>query len=121
MSTAKPMNELPPQLPPQLSGDENEQIAQRRTKLTELRQQGVAFPNDFRRDVVAGELHAEYGGKDGAWFEVNQVRVKIAGRMMTMRVMGKASFCHLQDMSGKIQLYLQRDVLGARYEEFKKW
>jgi lysyl-tRNA synthetase class 2 len=101
--------------------DENEQIAQRRAKLAELRGRGVAFPNDFKRNVVAGELHAEYGGKETAWFEANPVRVKVAGRIMTMRVMGKASFCHVQDMSGKIQLYLQRDALADKYDEFKKW
>jgi lysyl-tRNA synthetase, class II len=101
--------------------DENEQIALRRSKLAELRSRGGAFPNDFRRNVVAGELHAEYGGKDTAWFDTHPVRVKVAGRMMTMRVMGKASFCHLQDMSGQIQLYLQRDTLADKYEEFKKW
>jgi lysyl-tRNA synthetase, class II len=73
------------------------------------------------RNVVAGELHAEYGGKETAWFDTNPVRVKVAGRIMTMRVMGKASFCHLQDMSGQIQLYLQRDALADKYDEFKKW
>ena len=104
--------------PPQ---DENEQIALRRAKLAELRQKGGAFPNDFKRNVVAGELHAEYDGKDSAWFDANAVRVKVAGRMMAMRVMGKASFCHLQDMSGRIQCYLQRDVLAEKYDEFKKW
>ncbi|TAM47942.1 MAG: lysine--tRNA ligase [Gammaproteobacteria bacterium] len=102
--------------------DENEQIALRRQKLAELRAQGVAFPNDFRRNVVAGELHAEYGEKDGAELETRNVRVKVAGRMMTRRVMGKASFCHLQDMSGQIQLYVTRDALGEKaYEDFKKW
>ncbi len=102
--------------------DENEQIALRRQKLAELRAQGVAFPNDFRRNVVAGELHAEYGEKDGAELEARNVRVKVAGRMMTRRIMGKASFCHLQDMSGQIQLYVTRDALGEKaYEEFKKW
>jgi lysyl-tRNA synthetase class 2 len=101
--------------------DENEQIALRRAKLAELRERGIAFPNDFRRNVVAGELHAEYGGKDGAWLETNPTRVSVAGRMMTMRVMGKASFCHVQDMSGQIQLYLQREALTDKYEEFKKW
>jgi lysyl-tRNA synthetase class 2 len=104
--------------PPQ---DPNEQIALRRAKLAELRQKGGAFPNDFRRNVVAAELHAEYGGKDPAWFDANAVRVKVAGRMMAMRVMGKASFCQLQDMSGRIQCYLQRDVLADKYDEFKKW
>jgi lysyl-tRNA synthetase class 2 len=102
--------------------DENEQIALRRAKLAELRQQGSPFPNDFRRNVMAGELHAEYGERDGAEIETRNVRVKVAGRMMTRRVMGKASFCHLQDMSGRIQLYLTRDLLGERlYEEFKDW
>jgi lysyl-tRNA synthetase class 2 len=102
--------------------DENEQIALRRQKLIELRTQGNAFPNDFRRNVIAGELHAEYGAKDGAELETRNIRVKVAGRMMTRRVMGKASFCHLQDMSGQIQIYVTRDVAGEKpYEEFKKW
>ena len=102
--------------------DDNEQIALRRQKLAELRQQGNAFPNDFRRNVVAGELHAEYGEKDPSEIEIRHVRVKVAGRMMTRRVMGKASFAHLQDMSGLIQVYVTRDAAGeARYEDFKKW
>jgi lysyl-tRNA synthetase, class II len=101
--------------------DENEQIAQRRVKLAELRQQGNPFPNDFRRNVVAGELHAEYGEKDAPALDAFPVRVQVAGRMMTRRLMGKASFCHLQDMSGQIQLYLQRDALADAYEDFKKW
>ena len=102
--------------------DENEQIALRRAKLAELRQQGSPFPNDFRRNVIAGELHAEYGEKDPAEIETRNVRVKVAGRMMTRRVMGKASFAHLQDMSGRIQVYVTRDGLGEDiYETFKKW
>jgi len=112
------MNDKKVEQPPQ---DENEQIAQRRAKLAELRGRSVAFPNDFKRNVVAGELHAEYDGKDTTWFDANPIRARVAGRMMTMRVMGKASFCHLQDMSGQIQLYLQRDALAEKYEEFKKW
>ncbi|MDO8703908.1 MAG: lysine--tRNA ligase [Sulfuricaulis sp.] len=102
--------------------NDNEQIALRRHKLAELRQQGNPFPNDFRRNVVAGELHAEYGDKDPAEIDTRNIRVKVAGRMMTRRVMGKASFAHLQDMSGRIQVYVTRDAAGAeRYEEFKKW
>ena len=103
--------------------DEQEQIKQRREKLTALREEGIAFPTDFRRDVVAGELHAEYGEKTAEELEAQPVRVKIAGRMMTRRVMGKASFCHVQDMSGKIQLYVTRDVLPEGYynQQFKKW
>ncbi|MFL6623113.1 MAG: lysine--tRNA ligase, partial [Sulfurifustis sp.] len=101
--------------------DVNEQIAQRRAKLVELRRQGNAFPNDFRRNALAGALQAAYGDKDAAALDVTPVRVTVAGRMMTRRIMGKASFCHLQDMSGQIQLYLQRDVLADVYESFKKW
>ena len=101
--------------------DENKLIAQRREKLARLREQGTAFPNDFRRNVVAGELHAEYGGHASEELESLAVRVRIAGRIMSRRVMGKASFVHVQDMSGRIQLYLQRDTLpeGA-YEQFKR-
>ena len=102
--------------------DENTLIALRRAKLAELRARGPAFPNDFRRNVVAGELHAEYGAKDAAAFESDPRRVKVGGRIMTRRVMGKASFVHLQDMSGQIQLYVQRESVGEHaYEEFKSW
>jgi len=101
---------------------EHRLIAERRAKLAALREQGVAFPNDFRRNVVAGELHAEYDDKDNEFLESNPVRVRVAGRMMAKRVMGKASFAHLMDMSGKIQLFLQRDALPeGRYQEFKSW
>jgi lysyl-tRNA synthetase class 2 len=101
--------------------DENKLIAQRREKLTAIREQGIAFPNDFRRNVVAGELHAEYADMDGAELETRNVRATVAGRLMSRRVMGKASFAHLQDMSGRIQLFVQRDVLGTDdYAWFKK-
>jgi lysyl-tRNA synthetase class 2 len=102
--------------------DEHKLIAERRRKLAALREEGAAYPNDFRRDAVAAELHAEYSDKDDAYFEQNPVRVKVAGRMMGKRVMGKASFAHIQDMSGRIQLFLQRDNLpDGRYQEFKAW
>jgi len=103
--------------------DENKLIAQRREKLRALRQEGVAFPNDFRRNVMAGELHAEYAEKDNAYFEQNPVRVSVAGRMMAQRIMGKNAFASIQDMSGRIQLFVQRDVLpeGFYNQQFKKW
>jgi lysyl-tRNA synthetase class 2 len=103
--------------------DENEQISQRREKLGQLREEGIAFPVDFRRNTVAGELLAEYGEMDAAELETRNVRCKVAGRMMSRRVMGKASFAHVQDMSGRIQLFVQRDVLpeGQYNEQFKKW
>jgi lysyl-tRNA synthetase class 2 len=102
--------------------DENSLIAQRRAKLDVLRASGNAFPNDFRRDAIAGELHAEYGDKDNATLEAEPRRVKVAGRLMAKRIMGKASFAQLQDMSGRIQLFLQRDTLPeGLYQEFKGW
>jgi len=101
--------------------DENKLIAQRRAKLTELREKGAAFPNDFRRNTVAGELLAEYNEKTPEELEELGVRVCVAGRLMSRRVMGKASFAHLQDMSGRIQLFVQRDNLPEGvYPEFKK-
>ena len=103
--------------------DENKLIAERRQKLTALREEGIAFPNDFRRNVMAGELHAEYGEKTKEELAANPVRVRVAGRMMLRRVMGKASFASLQDMSGRIQLYVVRDDLpeGVYNQQFKKW
>ncbi|RUO34685.1 lysine--tRNA ligase [Aliidiomarina soli] len=99
------------------------EIAQRKAKLKVLRERGNAFPNDFRRDSVAKELHEKYGETEGEALKEQGVRVKIAGRMMTRRIMGKASFATLQDMSGRIQIYVARDNLaeGIYNEEFKKW
>ncbi len=103
--------------------DEQEQIKQRRSKLNALRDNGIAFPTDFRRNVVSGEVLAEYSEKSKEELEDQPVRVKVAGRIMTRRIMGKASFCHIQDMSGKLQLYVTRDTLAEGFynEQFKKW
>ena len=99
--------------------DDNRLIAERRAKLASLRAQGVAFPNDFRRNALAAELLEAYRERDNAWFEANPVSVQVGGRMMFKRVMGKASFAKLADRSGQIQLFLQADALGAAYEAFK--
>ncbi|MEO5573235.1 MAG: lysine--tRNA ligase [Gammaproteobacteria bacterium] len=103
--------------------DENAQIALRRAKLAELREPGNAFPNDFRRTALAADLHAEYGEIDNIDLEAQAIRIKVAGRMMAKRLMGKAAFTHLQDMSGQIQLFVQRDSLAAGIydDHFKKW
>jgi len=103
--------------------DENRLIAQRREKLQALRENGNAFPNDFRRDSLAAELHSEYDNKTKEELEEMKVQVKVAGRMMAKRIMGKASFAQLQDMSGRMQLFLQRDSLpeGVYNDGFKKW
>jgi lysyl-tRNA synthetase class 2 len=101
--------------------DENHLIAERRAKLERLRELGQAFPNDFRRDSTADELHLAYGDRAPEWLDAHPVRVSVAGRMMFKRVMGKASFAKLKDRSGLIQLFLQQDALGATYAEFKGW
>ena len=99
--------------------DDNLLIAERRAKLAQLRAAGNPFPNDFRRDALARDLHDAWGERDTQWFEAHPVRVRIAGRMMFKRVMGKASFAKLQDSSGQMQVYLQQNVLGEAYEAFK--
>jgi lysyl-tRNA synthetase class 2 len=101
--------------------EENKLIAQRREKLAQLRAQGNAFPNDYRRDALAGDLLSAHGGTNAEVLEGQAIRVQVAGRLMSRRVMGKASFSHLQDMSGRIQLFVQRDVLGeAAYGAYKR-
>ena len=101
--------------------DENQLIAERRAKLARQREAGIAYPNDFRRDALAGDLHATFGAHSNESLEAHPVRVRVAGRMMFKRVMGKASFAKLQDASGQLQVYLQSNVLGDAYEEFKGW
>lgn len=102
--------------------DTNELMALRRTKLSEARAKGIAFPNDFRRDAFAADLHAKYEQKTEPELEAQPIHVKVAGRSMTRRLMGKASFITLQDMTGRIQLYVRQDTVGDEaYEEFKQW
>jgi len=100
--------------------DTNQIVEERRGKLRALRERDPAFPNDFRRDSLAADLHAVHGPKAHDAFEGDPVNVAVAGRMMLKRVMGKASFATLQDMSGRIQLYVARDAVGEEsYETFK--
>jgi lysyl-tRNA synthetase class 2 len=102
--------------------EENEQIVQRKAKLAEMREAGQAYPNDFRRDSLAMDLHAAYDQLDTEALAEKSIQVKVAGRMMTRRLMGKASFAHLQDMSGRVQLYITRDNLPEGvYQQFKSW
>src|SRR4029077_6787366 len=102
-------------------GEENKLIAERRAKLGELRAHGVAFPNDFRRDALAGQLHDAFGERPAEWLDANPTHVTVGGRMMFKRVMGKASFAKIADRTGQIQLYLQQESLGEAYETFKGW
>lgn len=101
--------------------EENKLIAERRAKLDRLRQRGPAFPNDFRRDALADQLLTAYGDRAPEWFDAHPVRVKVGGRMMAKRVMGKASFVKITDRTGQIQVFLQSEPLGAQYQELKGW
>jgi lysyl-tRNA synthetase class 2 len=104
--------------------DTNEQIAQRRAKLSKLREKGNPFPNHFRRHHLAADLQTEFASAevDGQALEDQQIEVSIAGRMMTRRLMGKASFADIQDVSGRMQLYVKKENLPeGQYDEFLSW
>ncbi|MGL6072481.1 lysine--tRNA ligase [Craterilacuibacter sp.] len=102
--------------------DENQIMAERRSKLKALRENGVAFPNDFRRENMAGDLAEKCEGKSKEELEAEKISVVVAGRMMLKRVMGKASFATLQDSSGRIQLYINDQSVGAdKHNAFKHW
>lgn len=102
--------------------DTNEQIEQRRQKLAKLREQGSAFPNDFKRRDIAKEILDAHATESSEDLEENQHTVILAGRLMTRRLMGKASFIHLQDVSGRIQIYIRKDTLPEGiYDHFLSW
>ena len=112
----------PTQTQPAVTADENQIIAERREKLRALREQGVAYPNDFRPEHHAADLQAKFADSDKAALEANPVEVSVAGRMMLKRVMGKASFATVQDGSGQIQFFVTPNDVGAdTYDAFKKW
>ena len=102
--------------------DENHLIAERRSKLAAIRARGIAFPNDFVPADRAAPLHLRYGEQDQATLAAAAHPASVAGRMMLKRVMGKASFATLQDSTGRIQIYLDRNSLGEEnYDDFKQW
>jgi lysyl-tRNA synthetase class 2 len=105
-------------LPP----DENKIIAERRNKLAELRKLGPAFPNDFKPDTAALDLHARLDAIEPEELETQGVAATLAGRMMTRRVMGRAAFATLKDNGTTIQIYVQKHVIGEdAYAHFKKF
>lgn len=103
--------------------DENKIIANRRDKLSNLRKKKKnAYPNKFKRDFFAKDLHSKYEYFTKDELETLAVEVKIAGRLMLKRIMGKASFVTVQDMTGNIQLYINNKNIGDEiYEDFKHW
>ena len=112
---------------PTFAVDENKLMAERRDKLAALRTvqaegRGITFPNDFKPQHRAALLLATHGEITPEVLEAEAIVVSVAGRMMLKRVMGKASFATVQDATGRIQLYVQRETIGdVAYAEFKHW
>ncbi len=102
--------------------DPNEQIEQRKAKLKKLREETLAFPNDFKRDTLSSDLHQQCAEISAETLIEKNITVALAGRMMTRRLMGKASFIHVQDMAGRMQIYVKKDLLPeGNYEQFLQW
>ncbi|NDY92595.1 lysine--tRNA ligase [Ideonella livida] len=112
---------------PPTAPDDNQLIAERREKLAALRAKAAGtgeavFPNDFKPGHRAADLHRGHDDQDAATLEGQAIAVSVAGRMMLKRVMGKACFATLQDASGRIQLYITQDAVGAEVlAAFKHW
>ncbi len=101
---------------------EHRLVAERRRKLDDLRSDGFAYPNTYRRNALAGQVLATFEGHSDEALAEENVEVLMAGRLMAKRVMGKAAFAKLQDRSGQIQLFLERDGLPEGvYKAFKSW
>ncbi|MEM6638896.1 MAG: OB-fold nucleic acid binding domain-containing protein, partial [Pseudomonadota bacterium] len=106
-----------------MSNDEEHRlIRERRGKLDALREQGVAFPNDFRRTALAAELIGTYDGVDGDALRAREIEVHVCGRLMAKRLMGKTNFIKIQDGSGQIQALVSRDTFDPDvFKAFKGW
>ncbi len=100
--------------------DENRYIEARREKLKRIRERGQAYPNRFERRDFAADIHSRYDALDKAELEKLQVSASIAGRMMLHRDKGKVIFADVQDMSGKIQVFVRLDAIGDEaFDAFK--
>lgn len=98
-----------------------EQFEQRRRKLERLRQLGVnPYPHEFRRTATATELVQRFGESSAAELEGSRQEVRLAGRLVSYRLMGKAGFAHMQDGGRRVQIYVRKDVVGERgFEVFQ--
>lgn len=101
--------------------DESEVYHIRKQKLVELREQGFNFPNQFRREDLAQSLMDQYAQVEKEALALQKIRAVVAGRIVLRRVMGKASFLHIQDVSGRIQIYVRQNDIPELYEQFKQW
>lgn len=100
----------------------NDQLRVRREKMTELREEGIdPFGHRFQRDYLAQQLHDEFGEQDKDELNDLNKQVTIAGRMVSKRGKGKVGFADILDRTGRIQVYLRKDVLGEdTYHIFKR-
>lgn len=101
--------------------DESEIYQIRKQKLTDLRSNGFNFPNQYRRQHLAVDLMNQYAEMSKEDLADKKVKVALAGRVVLRRIMGKASFFHIQDVSGRMQIYLRQNDLPDIYEQFKHW
>ncbi len=102
--------------------EENKLIAERRAKLASIREQGVAFPNDFRRSHIAADLHRNYGNMDKETLDPQNIEVAVVGRMMSKRLFGKGGFANLKEVTGDIQLFVQQNQVGEeKFAAFKTY
>ncbi|RKN65780.1 lysine--tRNA ligase [Paenibacillus ginsengarvi] len=99
--------------------NENELLAIRRGKLDELRELGVdPFGSKFERTHHAKQVLESYDALSTEELDAQNNEVTLAGRIMQKRAMGKASFAHIQDITGRIQIYVREDKLGDKYRAF---
>lgn len=101
--------------------DESEILQVRREKLSALRAKGFNFPNNFKPQNLAAKIHADYAKKTQEELQEHKITVRIAGRITLRRVMGKASFVYIQDVSGGMQVYVKANDIPEEYEDFKHW
>ncbi|MCP0914279.1 MULTISPECIES: lysine--tRNA ligase [Legionella] len=101
--------------------DESEVYQIRKQKLAELRSTGFNFPNEFYREQFAAELLSQYAETGKEELAEQKIKVVVAGRIVLRRIMGKASFFHIQDSSGRLQIYVRQNDLAEVYEQFKHW
>ena len=106
----------------QIAEEENRLIAERRGKLDKLRAAGVAYPNDFKRTDLFGDIRAKWGEASAEELEAAKPEVAVSGRMMLKRVMGRASFATVRDFTGEMQYFIEREAVGEEsYAAFKQF
>ncbi|WAI11625.1 MAG: lysine--tRNA ligase [Buchnera aphidicola (Macrosiphum albifrons)] len=101
----------------------NNEITRRQKKLIDMKKKGFSFPNNFVRNTTSKKIHQKYQIKDSNVLKGLKIKVSISGRMIQRRIMGKASFFTLQDMEGKIQIYINEEKISSEFynTHFKKW